>query len=770
MHMKLPGRKLSTVAAVFVAWMSVWTGSALQNAQAAAASQWGAQPPARPAASSDNYLSHLSFDVGMLEPAFTSATQEYTLTGVPYASAVGISYTTNSTLIYDVSAFPCVGRNPQRCSLTASDVTTVTITIVAEDYSTRIYTVTVSRPDGVIADPLVAPVTKLSHGATAGHKCAVLGTGQVLCWGSNDHGQLGLGTTSLEQFAPLTVTGVTDAVDVAVGYDHTCVLRTGGGVQCWGGNDKGQLGDGTTTDRTTPVDVLNPNGGGPLTGATSLSVGAEFTCAAVNGAALCWGLDVGVSGWNGSENVVVTHSLPLTVTGVTDAVSVAAGRGFACVLTNAGKVLCWGENGGQLGNGTATSTPISVPMTMKNPAGTADLTGVMALRAGYEHTCVIVTTGQQLCAGDNEYYFQLGDGSATDQILPVTTTVTGTAAALANVVQSAPGDYHSCALISGGTVHCAAQNYHGVLGIGLAYPSAEAQRATTVTISAGGPPLTGVVEIAAGANSTCARTASAVYCWGDGTLGRLGSGVFDDMYSPQRTFIIPPPQSSDASLANLTLSPPAVLGGTWVSTTLRYTVNVPAGETAIMFALTPSVTSTLDIMGTSTAGGCDISYAQGEEGGSGGCTIDPSETTIVTLTVTAEDGTTTQDYVLVVRVSSGEEPHASELVIDIPGLTPAFVSTTLNYETEVPSGTNTLVVTPTLSAGATAVYTSTAGACTASATSGACPLFPTQSTTVTVGVTDGATTRSYTILATRASAPPPSYPWKLWLPIAPVTR
>jgi hypothetical protein len=108
--------------------------------------------------------------------------------------------------------------------------------------------------------------------------------------------------------------------------------------------------------------------------------------------------------------------------------------------------------------------------------------------------------------------------------------------------------------------------------------------------------------------------------------------------------------------------------------------------------------------------------------------------------------------VIVVTVEEFTGPHIAELEIDIPGLTPAFVSTTLNYQTEVPSGTNQLVVTPTLSISATATYSSTAGACVDNGASGTCPLFPTDTTTVTIGITDGETTRNYTIRATRATA------------------
>jgi len=169
--------------------------------------------PVAPAASSDNYLSHLSFDQGTLVPAFISTTQEYVLTGVPYTHSVMMSYTTNSTAIFFKSEDGCYG-DPLTCDLSRNNILTATIKIWAEDQSTRVYTVIITRPLGVPADPLVAPVMKLSHGALADHTCAVLRTGEVLCWGANNYGQLGLGTTTKEEFVPLTVTGVTDAIDL----------------------------------------------------------------------------------------------------------------------------------------------------------------------------------------------------------------------------------------------------------------------------------------------------------------------------------------------------------------------------------------------------------------------------------------------------------------------------------------------------------------------------------------------------------------------------
>jgi len=242
-----------TAAAVMTA-MSM--GLTSPGAPVALAAPVAPAAPSRPAASSDNYLSHLSFDQGTLVPAFISTTQEYVLTGVPYTYSVMMTYTTNSTAVNFKSVTDCyafVAGDPLTCDLERNNSLTTTIKIVAEDLSERLYTVTITRPVGVPVAPLVAPVTKLSHGAAAHHKCAVLRTGGVLCWGANEYGQLGLGTTTKEEFVPLTVTGVTDAIDVAVGYEHTCILRAGGSVQCMGRNNHGQLGDGTATDRSTPV-------------------------------------------------------------------------------------------------------------------------------------------------------------------------------------------------------------------------------------------------------------------------------------------------------------------------------------------------------------------------------------------------------------------------------------------------------------------------------------------------------------------------------------
>ena len=116
--------------------------------------------------------------------------------------------------------------------------------------------------------------------------------GAVLCWGNNEAGQLGDGTTT-NRFTPVAVRGLGSGVQaITAGVEHTCALLVSGGIKCWGNNAYGQLGDGSGSDHGTPVDVIHL--GGP---AQQVHAAAHHTCAVVAGGALCWGAnDVGQLG------------------------------------------------------------------------------------------------------------------------------------------------------------------------------------------------------------------------------------------------------------------------------------------------------------------------------------------------------------------------------------------------------------------------------------------------------------------------------------------
>jgi len=338
------------------------------------------------------------------------------------------------------------------------------------------------------------------------HTCALTAAGVVVCWGDNDDGQLGDGTTT-NRWTPVDVSGLTSGVTaITGGGNHTCALTAAGGVKCWGYNGSGQLGDGTTTRRLTPTDVS-----GLDSGVTAIAAGGSHTCAlTAAGGVKCWGGNYYGQLGDGTTTRRLT---PADVSGLDSGVTaITAGGRHTCALTAAGGVKCWGNNsGGQLGGRIANYRPW--------PADVSNLTsGVIALSAG-NPTCALTAAGGVKCWGYNEYG-QLGDGTTTDRLTPV--DVPGLAS---GVTALAAGENHTCALTTAGGVKCWGENYYGQLGDGTTD-----HQTTPVAVSGLD---SGITAITAGDMHTCALTAAGgVKCWGNNGSGQLGDGTATNRWTP----------------------------------------------------------------------------------------------------------------------------------------------------------------------------------------------------------------------------------------------
>jgi alpha-tubulin suppressor-like RCC1 family protein len=270
--------------------------------------------------------------------------------------------------------------------------------------------------NGTVTDS-ATPVDVLGLGEKAAavvagnrHTCALLTTGGVKCWGSNYHGQIG-DDTRVHRVKPVDVTGLeSGVVAITAGEEYVCALTTAGGAKCWGDNTVGELGDGTAEHRGTPVDVL-----GLGSGVTAIDGGQLHTCAVTEaGGVECWGENNrGQLGNEKNTKFSDVNAVPVDVVGLqTGVVDVAAGRLHTCALKTDGSVACWGWNSdGQLGDGTKTWSVAPV-----NVIGLEE--GAVAIAAGRYHTCVVTTKGGMKCWGDNNFG-ELGDGTTTDRSTPV---------------------------------------------------------------------------------------------------------------------------------------------------------------------------------------------------------------------------------------------------------------------------------------------------------------------------------------------------------------
>lgn len=362
-------------------------------------------------------------------------------------------------------------------------------------------------------------------------------SGNVFCWGNNADGQLGNNTNAQEvdPVEAVSVGGVGNfsaAQSLATGANHTCALTSLGTVYCWGYNGLGQLGNNTTTQSDAPVQVLGLGGVGFLSGIVSIAAGADHTCALSSaGNVYCWGFNVFGQLGNATANTALT---PVEVAGVAGSgflsgiVGLAAGSVHTCAYSLAGNAFCWGSGvDGQLGNNATTTE--TTPVEVEGPLGVGNLSNVISLAAGQAHTCAINTSGNVFCWGTN-VDGQLGNNTTTQENVPVEVEGVGGVGNLSNIVSLSAGADHTCASDTGDHVFCWGANNDGQLGNNT---TVEANTPVQVEGVGGVGFLTNVTSVTAGGDHSCGLTvAGNVFCWGDNTNGQLGNNTTIEENAP----------------------------------------------------------------------------------------------------------------------------------------------------------------------------------------------------------------------------------------------
>lgn len=399
------------------------------------------------------------------------------------------------------------------------------------------------------------PATSLAVGGSSA--CRIGAGGQVMCWGNNSYGNLGVGTVSgsarcpgpiavkaLCSTRPVKVRGLRDVTAISNGGWVTCAIVAGGSVACWGDNRTGALGSGETAGPHTcspPGGESQPCSPVPI-GVSGIkdavaveSYGGDTCVLLATGQVKCWGDNrhggLGIGSFTGPAtcSLGACSPRPLAVSGIENAKAISAD----CAVVSSGSVYCWGDNSaGGLGSGD-----LSGPVTCSqggeagtpcspSPVRVHGITNATALATGGGQTCALLRTGAIDCWGYNGGG-QLGEGTSEgpqtctsdQQCSTVPVQVIG----IHDATAITAGGGFTCAMRSGGLVACWGNNVSGQLGDGTTTSRAVPQNV---------PGIAGAKAISAGDTSVCALMANGVKCWGDNSSGELGDATIDNRFHP----------------------------------------------------------------------------------------------------------------------------------------------------------------------------------------------------------------------------------------------
>ena len=390
--------------------------------------------------------------------------------------------------------------------------------------------------DVVVADAVQTETMRVdvSDGSTHTSSCALRGDGTISCWGANDLGQLGDGTTT-DRAKPVRVAGITDAAEIRLEWGRACARLRDGAVKCWGDNDRGLLVP-NAAQAVLKTAVLVKG----VANAAHIAVGAEHACAVLrDGTLRCWGdADDMPNGW---EPAVKSAPQPALIPDVARVVGIVARASETCVWRDDGRVQCWHKAGKETGLDSTWDDDNFVPW----------IDDAVDVAIGQNEWCARKKSGGARCWGERLY----GEPTAVP--------------GLKDATEIADGPLHACARVGSRKVRCWGWNVEGSLGVygrgliddpvdvlgvdGVAHVAVGAMHSLALlgdgTVRAWRPSfgksevviatvdgVRGAVEIVAGAHHACARLADGtVACWGEASKGQLGIDA-----SPDRTPVVVP--------------------------------------------------------------------------------------------------------------------------------------------------------------------------------------------------------------------------------------
>jgi len=334
--------------------------------------------------------------------------------------------------------------------------------------------------------------TTLMIATGAHHTVALKSDGTVWTWGANSSGQLGDGTTT-DRFSPVQVSSLSGIIAISAGHEHSLALKNDGTVWVWGDNRSNQLGLNTQLNAQTihMIPVQNSY----LSGITAISA-SHYHSAALksDGTVWAWG-DI----YYEIEGYWLYPAVPMQVSLSSGIVAISSGKNYGVALKNDGTVWDWGYN----------ASYFTAPIT--------SLSGIMAISAGLDHTVALKSDGTVWAWGNNSHG-QLGNGTTGTQATPIQVS------SLSGVKAVSAGAYYTIALKSDNTFWAWGDNSWGQFGNGIT-----ANRTTPIQITS----LPDFIEISAGTSHAVARKSDGtLWAWGNNEDGQLGDGTTTNRIVP----------------------------------------------------------------------------------------------------------------------------------------------------------------------------------------------------------------------------------------------